>query len=130
MTQDLPDEDVSMDRRSQAGSRRCTRTARASSDCGTGGAETIFGYRREDALGRTLDLIIPRAMACAGTGRVIARSCGLASPDTGARYWVPASRSDGESFYAVVDCAGRCSLLRATRVMLSPTEPRHNQNTA
>ena len=23
------------------------------------GAETIFGYRREDALGRTLDLIIP-----------------------------------------------------------------------
>ena len=39
-------------------------------------------------------------------------------------------RSDGEGFYAVVDCAGRCSLLRATRMMLSPTEPRHSQNTA
>ena len=36
----------------------------------------------------------------------------------------------GDSVYAVVDCAGRCSLLRATRMTLSPTEPRHNQNTA
>jgi PAS domain S-box-containing protein len=35
----------------------------------TRGAETIFGYRREDALGRTLDLIIPerwRAQALGG----------------------------------------------------------------
>ncbi len=32
--------------------------------------------------------------------------------------------------YVVADGAGRCSLLKATRMMLSPTDPRHNQNTA
>src|SRR5205814_10646921 len=59
------------------------------------GAETIFGYRREDALDHTLDLIIPERWR-ARHWRAIARSCGPAAPRTGARWWrVPAARAKG-----------------------------------
>ena len=59
------------------------------------GAEAIFGYRREDALGQTLDLIIPepwRARHWEGYRTVMQTGVTQYGSDLLA---VPASRSDG-----------------------------------
>ena len=59
------------------------------------GAETIFGYRRQDALGQTLDLIIPerwRARHWEGYRTVMQTGVTRYGIDLLA---VPASRSDG-----------------------------------
>jgi len=59
------------------------------------GAETIFGYRREDALGQTLDLIIPerwRARHWEGYRTVMRTGVTRYGREVLA---VPASRSDG-----------------------------------
>jgi PAS domain S-box-containing protein len=59
------------------------------------GAETIFGYRREDALGHTLDLIIPegwRARHWEGYHTVMRTGVTRYGREVLA---VPASRSDG-----------------------------------
>jgi PAS domain S-box-containing protein len=59
------------------------------------GAETIFGYRREDVLGRTLDLIIPerwRARHWEGYRTVMRTGATRYGREVLA---VPASRSDG-----------------------------------
>jgi PAS domain S-box-containing protein len=59
------------------------------------GAEAIFGYRQEDALGRTLDLIIPerwRAQHWEGYRTVMRTGITRYGRDVLA---VPASRSDG-----------------------------------
>jgi PAS domain S-box-containing protein len=59
------------------------------------GAEAIFGYRREDALGRTLDLIIPerwRARHWEGYRAVMRTGVTRYGREVLA---VPASRSDG-----------------------------------
>jgi PAS domain S-box-containing protein len=95
------------------------------------GAETIFGYRRQDALGQTLDLIIPerwRARHWEGYRTVMQTGVTRYGNDLLA---VPASRSDGTrisiEFSIILPTDGDGRVLGAVAVVRDVTARREQE---